>query len=90
MDESGYSTEPDELADLREWEAEMERRRLAGKLNELESNGLYLRNLLEHINDKLVQPVTSKVVPAVTLGFTALGWVSTVALGAFVVVMKLR
>ena len=87
-----YNIQPEEEA-LIEYQAELERMKLSSKITEIEENGLYVRNLLNHINDKLVQPTASKVMPAITLATLAVssaGTAATVALGILYLIMKLR
>ena len=65
-------------------------REVAGRLNQVEENGLYVRNLLNHMNDKLFQPVKRSVVPAVALGFSVAGTLGTVALGIGFLLVQLH
>jgi hypothetical protein len=88
MNHYEYSTDSDseEREQLSYIRDEVHRREISDKLHDVDANGLYIRNLLNDMNDKLKQ----SVVPAVTLGMSALGWMSTMALGAVILVMKLR
>ncbi len=88
MDEM-YNMQPEEEA-LLAYEAEVERRELSSRMSEIEENGLYVRNLLNHMNDKMVQPVARTVMPAITLAVSSAGTVATVALGVLYLIMKLR
>jgi hypothetical protein len=80
---------PEEQAML-DYQAAFETQELSDRMNDIEVNGLYLRNLLNHINDKMVQPAASKMMPAVTLAMSSVGTIATVALGAVFLIMKLR
>jgi len=73
-----------------DYQAAFETQELSDRMNDIEVNGLYLRNLLNHINDKMVQPAASKMMPAVTLAMSSVGTIATVALGAVFLIMKLR
>jgi len=84
-----YNIQPEEQAML-EYEAEMERQELSSRMTEIEENGLYVLNLLNHMNDKLFMPAASKVMPAITLAMTSAGTIATVALGALYLFMKLK
>ena len=89
MVDGEYNMQPEEQA-LIEYQAELDRMELSSRIAEMEENGLYVRNLLNHINDKLIQPTVSKVMPAVTLAMSTAGAIGTVALGALYLIMKLR
>ncbi len=83
------SMTPEEQA-LLEYQSAYDKYELSTRIGELEENGHYLRNMLNQINDKLVKPATSKVMPAVTLAMTSAGTVATVALGIVYLLAKLR
>lgn len=73
-DTSDIEPELDELYTL---EDVLERDRLA----RVEDNGLYLRNIMNHINDKMVQPVASTILPVISLGFNIVGTLGSLAVG---------
>ena len=75
---------------LLDYQTDLNQHEFSNRMTELEENGLYIRNLLNHINDKLVQPAASRVMPAVNLAISSAGTVATVALGVLYLVSKLR
>jgi len=89
MDENIYNMAPEEQAML-DFQAENERIELSNRVSEIEENGLYLRNLLNHMNDKLFLPAAKSVMPAITLAVSTAGAIGTVALGALYLLMKFK
>lgn len=84
-----HNMTPEEQA-LLEYQSAFDKYELSTRMAELEDNGIYLRNLLNHINDKLLQPTASKMMPAFTFAMTSVGTIATVALGAVFLIMKLK
>jgi hypothetical protein len=88
-DDACYSLAPEQQA-LLDYQVEANQIELSNRMNDIESNGLYVRNLLNHMNDKLLLPATNKVMPAVQLAMSSVGTVCTLALGVLFVIAKLR
>lgn len=88
-DTLSYAAQPEEQAML-EYQHEIEKLELSSRMTDIEENGLYVRNLLNHINDKLVQPVASSIVPAITLIVSSSGTIATVVLGTLYMISKFR
>ena len=48
---------------------EIRHQQVTDKLTEVEADSLYIRNLLDHMNDKLFQPVKNSMMRSYNTGF---------------------